>query len=525
MTYSGDLYMGSVDDPDRYQLWRRIGTGGEGTVWQGTRQLVDGVINVAVKHYHTDRLGAAESLTALSARLETQAARLRQLHTPGLAVVHESFLGPEPHPAGRSDGSRSAAYFVMDYVNGDPLSEWAGTEPRVLRRLAVLEDTAAALDGLHRAGQVHADIKPSNLLVRQVELPDHSRVAIAVLVDFGVMRAVTQQPPTTVIGTEGFIAPELRHGGTYSPASDLYAFAMVCAGLVCGGPVDPDIAAAARAANLPAESIAVLLAGLHHDPDHRTRELDNGIAGWLSRLRGGLTTYATLPAPPTLDLTEPAPPPPTDSAPPPDGTPPGRGDSPEGGDPPDPAPYPPLAPATDTADAASLARTSRLIRATLAVAALAVAAGTGAIFAIQSRPSDVPIPDRAAIATNAPTSTRSPSTPTTSLMTTTSQPAAPYQAESTLQPMAPPFASQLEWAPSPVNVSAGDELLLINNSAKTCVLQGAMGNLPTTWRASPPVVPARGQLTLTIPDDKEPGLLVKCRDIGGSELRLFDRRF
>jgi hypothetical protein len=290
MASGGELCMGPVDDPDRYRLWRRIGTGGEGTVWQGTRQLTDGAIGVAVKEYHTERFGVAESLPALSARLETQAARLRQLHTPGLAVVHESFLGPRPHAPGDADGSREAAYFVMDYVDGEPLYEWAGTEGRMPRRLAVLEDVAAALDGLHRADQVHGDVKPSNLLVHTVELPDRSRVPIAVLVDFGVMRAVTGRPPSTLVGTEGFLAPELRRGQPYSPASDLYAFAMVCAALVCGGQPGHDIGEAARAARLPEEGVAVLLAGVDHDPGRRTRELGNGISGWLSRLRGGLTT-------------------------------------------------------------------------------------------------------------------------------------------------------------------------------------------------------------------------------------------
>lgn len=161
---STDLYMGPVDDPDRYRLVRRLGSGGEGEVWQASRQLLDGAISVAVKYHHANRLGLSEDLGQLSGRLETQAARLRQLNTPGLAAVHESFLGPSPHPRGGSEGTLEAAYFVMDHIDGAPLHEWATTEPSIPARLAVLEEAAAALDSLHQAEQIHADIKPANLL-------------------------------------------------------------------------------------------------------------------------------------------------------------------------------------------------------------------------------------------------------------------------------------------------------------------------------------------------------------------------
>jgi hypothetical protein len=293
--YGGDLYIGPADDPDRYQLWRRIGTGGEGTIWQGTRKLIDGAISVAVKQHHADRFGTGTSLDALNARLETQAARLRQLHTPGLVAVHESFLGSAPHPPEGADESRSHAYFVMEYVDGESLPEWARTETRVLRRLAVLEDAAAALDVLHRADQVHADVKPSNLIVRMVGPPDRPQVPVATLVDFGVMRAASGKPPTTVVGSEGYLAPELRRGAPYTPASDLYAFAMTCAWLLGAGHPGDDIAAAARDAGLAEAGVLVLTAGIHADPDRRADELAEGIAGWLSRLRSGLS--ATVDAP------------------------------------------------------------------------------------------------------------------------------------------------------------------------------------------------------------------------------------
>ena len=305
MAANGELFIGPLDGPDRYQLWRRIGTGGEGQVWQATRELDDGTISVAVKHYHDARFGLTESLDDLATRLETQTARLRTLKTPGLAAVHESFLGPEPHPRNEAAASRNAAYFVMDYIDGLPLPEWANSEPSLTKRLSVLDDAAGALDDLHRTGQVHADIKPSNLLVQTIDIPDGTQAHVAVLVDFGVMRAITNAAPSKVIGTQGFIAPELHTGGAYTPASDLYAFAMVCAGLVCHGETANTIAQAAQDAGLPQEGIDTLLAGLSADPEQRFGQLDNGIAGWHSRLRSGMTTTFT-----SLPATEPAPAPP-----------------------------------------------------------------------------------------------------------------------------------------------------------------------------------------------------------------------
>ena len=300
MVNNGELYVGPNDDPDRYQLWRRVGAGGEGEVWQGTRQLADGPIGVAVKYYGESRFGLVEPLGELSVKLETQAARLRKLHSPGLAAVHESFLGALPHPSGQADSSQTAAYFVMDYIDGVPLSEWAQSQPSLFRRLSVMDDSAGALDALHRGGQVHADIKPSNLLVHTLDVPGSGEVPTAVLVDFGVMRAITLALPSKVIGTHGFTAPELHQGGTYSPASDLYAFAMVCAGLVCEGQTSQDIAESARVAGLPGDGIAVLLGGVDPDPEQRRSQLEHGVAGWLSQLRSGLTTTHSFAHPSTV---------------------------------------------------------------------------------------------------------------------------------------------------------------------------------------------------------------------------------
>ncbi len=313
MAQQESMYIGPHGDPDRYQVWRRIGSGGEGEVWHGTRQLTDGVISVAIKAYHADRLGAGEPIDSLIGRVETQVARLRQLHDPGIAAVHESFVGPPLHRQAMADSDGAATvYLVMKYIDGMALSDWSGDDLTPVGRLGVLNDAAAALDALHRVGQVHGDIKPSNLLVETLDLPDGRSTARAVLVDFGLMRQIVHAPPSAVVGTVGFVAPELHKGGSYSPESDFYAFACVCIWLVCGGPFGQDPAGALRAAGLPNDIAEMLLVGLDPDPNARSSQLTSGVAGWLSRLQSNLSTTipgmgSTAPMPATHLPTVPVP--------------------------------------------------------------------------------------------------------------------------------------------------------------------------------------------------------------------------
>lgn len=292
------LWAGPASEPDRYTLWAVVGGGGEGKVYRATRALPDGDIDVAVKVVLTDRLAQrGMHIDQLAQQWSAQAARLRNLRHPGLVGVQEAFLGPPPHPRGVHAEGRHA-YFVMAWVEGREYGSWLAD--RRGDRLGVLENVADALDELHRAGQVHADVKPGNVLVRSDTLPTGSTHEAGVLVDFGLMRAVTGTAPSEVAFTAGYTAPELWRGAPYSAASDLYGLAGVVLFALTGE--HPPAAADARGEahrrlarfSVPPATGSAVLAALHPDPGQRPA---GGCRAWLASARGGLTSTVPSTAP------------------------------------------------------------------------------------------------------------------------------------------------------------------------------------------------------------------------------------
>jgi hypothetical protein len=290
-----ELRAGPAEDPDRYVLWTPVGGGGEGVVYRSTRELQDGHVEVAVKALKL-RVHRGANAADVAQRWVTQATRLRNFSHPGIVGVQEAFLGPPPHPEGQASEEATTPYFVMAWVEGTDLRTWAESHPNANERLAVLESVADALDEFHAAGQVHADVKPANIIVRRKVLPTGSAVDVAVLVDFGLMRTVEGAPASTVVGgTEGYWAPEAIEG-RYSPASDLYALAAVAVFLLTGEPPVQHGAPAADAhrrllaAGFPGTLANAIVAPLATDPAARPT---NGAAGWLAEVRRGTSSRMT----------------------------------------------------------------------------------------------------------------------------------------------------------------------------------------------------------------------------------------
>jgi serine/threonine protein kinase len=286
-------WAGPDDEPDRYALWAAIGGGAEGTVYRATCRLADGDIDVAVKMMSPDRFdGRGEPAEQLAARWSTHAARLRNLSHPGLVAVQEAFLGAPPHQRGAPRDGR-AAYFVMAWVDGRDYGTWAFEQPSLADRLGVLEQVAGGLDELHRAQQVHADVKPNNILVKTTTIPTGATVDSTVLVDFGVMRTITHTPATQVTFAAGYAAPEVTGQGVYTPASDLYALAGVVYFALAGQhpPTGPSAVAQVRqsldAQHIPGATVEAIVAALDPDPTRRPRV---GCRTWLTHARGGLSS-------------------------------------------------------------------------------------------------------------------------------------------------------------------------------------------------------------------------------------------
>lgn len=191
---------------NRYQLGSRIAIGGMGEVWEAT-DLVIGR-QVAIKILKDEYMGDPGFLE----RFRAEARHAALVNHEGIANVYDY---------GEENGS---AYLVMELVPGEALSTILERE-RVLpsdQVMDIVAQTAAALGAAHRAGLVHRDIKPGNLLIT----PDH-RVKIT---DFGIARIADQVPLTAtgqVMGTVQYLSPEQASGHAATPATDIYSLGIV----------------------------------------------------------------------------------------------------------------------------------------------------------------------------------------------------------------------------------------------------------------------------------------------------------
>ncbi|WP_432025478.1 protein kinase domain-containing protein [Streptomyces sp. 1222.5] len=240
---------------DRYRLGSRIGSGGMADVYEG----VDTRLRrpVAVKVFRPGSDPQTED------RLAAEAVFLARLQHPGLVTVYD---------AGRHD---DRAYLVMQLVDGPTLRGLltCGALPR--RRVTELGTALArALAHVHRAGIVHRDVKPSNVLLDTTGDP--------YLADFGIARlanATRHTAPDVLTGTAAYLAPEQVEGGRVGPAADVYALGLVL--LEClkgdleyhGTPLEAAVARLHRPPTVPAwlspDLAALIRAMTDRDPEAR----------------------------------------------------------------------------------------------------------------------------------------------------------------------------------------------------------------------------------------------------------------
>ena len=278
---------------DRYRLERLIGSGGMAQVWESTDEVLGRRVAVKVLHPHLS------SDAALVARFRQEAVAAARLNHPGIVGVYDTC----------SDGVHEA--IVMELLDASTLRQHldehgtldAETSVRISLRLL------DALEAAHRAGLVHRDVKPSNILLCR-----DGRVMIA---DFGIAKAEDQTELTqegTLVGTASYLAPEQLLGGEVDARADLYALGIVlyeC--LTARLPFRGDTGAATALARLhtdpvdprrlrtdiPARIATPLMRVLARDPDDRFDSAADLRAALLD------TGISPRPAPPTPPVPEP----------------------------------------------------------------------------------------------------------------------------------------------------------------------------------------------------------------------------
>jgi serine/threonine-protein kinase len=196
----------------RYRVDARIAVGGMATVYRAVDTRLDRVLALKVMH---PTLAADVSFVERFIREAKSVARLAH---PNVVQVFDQ----------GTDGAY--VYLAMEYVSGctlrDVLRERGALQPRAA--LDILEPVLAALGAAHRAGFVHRDMKPENVLIG-----DDGRVKVA---DFGLVRAVDTVTNTTgsVLGTVSYLAPEQIEQGTADPRVDVYACGVVLYEMLTG---------------------------------------------------------------------------------------------------------------------------------------------------------------------------------------------------------------------------------------------------------------------------------------------------
>jgi eukaryotic-like serine/threonine-protein kinase len=203
---------------DRYTLIERIATGGMGEVWRGSDRLLGRP--VAIKMLAAMHAGDEQ----FRARFRAEARYASSLSHPGITRV---FDYGEESPLG-------GPYLVMELVDGQPLSEilerYGRLDPYVV--IDIVAQAARALDAAHRAGIVHRDIKPGNLLI--------TADGTTKITDFGIAKANVPDVNLTatgiVMGTALYVSPEQATGAPLAGASDIYSLGVVAYECLAGDP-------------------------------------------------------------------------------------------------------------------------------------------------------------------------------------------------------------------------------------------------------------------------------------------------
>jgi serine/threonine-protein kinase len=199
---------------NRYLIGSRIARGGMATVYEATDLRLDRTVAVKVMH---PGLGDDDEFAA---RFVAEARSAAKLSHPNVVSVFDQ---------GNDDGT---VFLAMELIPGHTLRDTIGKEAPLspARALALLEPVVSALAAAHRAGLVHRDVKPENVLIA-----DDGRVKVA---DFGLAKAVsatTQHTATGVlIGTVSYVAPELVVEGRSDARADVYAVGVILYELLTG---------------------------------------------------------------------------------------------------------------------------------------------------------------------------------------------------------------------------------------------------------------------------------------------------
>jgi len=259
----------------RYRLQRSIASGGMAEVWEAQDDILGRRVAVKVLHSHL-----ATDMSFL-ARFRREAIAAARLAHPNVVATYDT---------GVDDG---VAWIVMERVDGSTLRELLArpTPLSPARAVHIATQVADARDYAHRAGVIHRDVKPGNILVG---VGDRVKVA-----DFGIAKAAIEAAEDAsgpsldlsdltqsgaIVGTAKYLSPEQVNGEPVDGRSDVYSLGVVLYEMLCGQVPftgETDVAVAVQHATatprpprqvrdtIPAPLEAVVLRAMAKSPEER----------------------------------------------------------------------------------------------------------------------------------------------------------------------------------------------------------------------------------------------------------------
>ena len=273
---------------ERYRLERVLGRGGMGEVWEAEHHTLGR--RVALKLV---RIEAGE----LRTRLLHEARLLARLSHPGIVAVHDAGETPD-----------GLAYLAMELLRGESLGQRLARAGRLEARLAVgyFLELLAGLEVAHRAGIVHRDIKPDNVLLAAAP----GEAVVPKLIDFGIaVPTADRSQRQDTAGTPEYMAPEQLRGAPANPRSDVWSASVTLYEALTGRPpfLGRDLVDTARnvydaplsyprdVPDLDGTLWSVLTRGMRKHPEERfgtAAEMLEALRGWHS----GPNTRASTPS-------------------------------------------------------------------------------------------------------------------------------------------------------------------------------------------------------------------------------------
>jgi len=218
----------------RYRIEDIVGQGGMGVVYRATHIHIDAPVAIKVLNH------ALVSNKSAIERFRREAKAAGRFNHPNAVQVTDFGVANE-----------DTVYLVMELVEGKSLRELLREKSpfEVGRAVNLMTQVCSAVDAAHESGVIHRDLKPDNIIVRNVEAVEEVKV-----LDFGIAKLkqregmvgnfVTLTEAGAILGTPSYMSPEQCHGHELDTHSDIYSLGVITYEMLCGQPpFDGDTAA------------------------------------------------------------------------------------------------------------------------------------------------------------------------------------------------------------------------------------------------------------------------------------------